>query len=178
MMSTLVCLQRMSGTGYSVDELELNGARWSRKRPQPRCPPAAPASTAPATGWRQRLFPFVFSHMPMSSPPSGVKTRPIRIVASGTIFFTHALTLPSFPDEGTVSRARTVVRTRGGSAANVLATLGQFADVKAMLIAPLAGSSEGTVLVRDLQREGVDTRYCRVWEGANVPSAWIIEAGP
>ena len=38
-------------------------------------------------------------------------------------------------------------------------------------------SSEGAALVRELKREGVDTRYCRFWEGASVPSAWVLEAG-
>lgn len=114
----------------------------------------------------------------MSISSTGSRNRPIRIIGSGTIFFTHVLSLQTFPDEGTSTRAKAVVKSRGGSAANVLATLGQFENVHAMLVAPLAGSSEGTVLVKDLQRENVDTRYCRVWEGAHVPSAWIIEAGP
>ena len=61
--------------------------------------------------------------------------------------------------------------------ANVLITLGQFAGVDAMLIAPLAGNSEGSMLVRELQQEGVNTRFCKIWEGAGVPSAWVLESG-
>ena len=115
---------------------------------------------------------------PSGQPLSpGIRSRPLRIVASGTVFLTHTLTLPTFPDEGTVSRARNVSRTRGGSVANVLAVLGQFPNVDALLVAPLAGNGEGAMLARDLQKEGVNTRYCKVWEGASVPSAWVIEAG-
>ncbi|KAH8110469.1 hypothetical protein DFH11DRAFT_768622 [Phellopilus nigrolimitatus] len=102
--------------------------------------------------------------------------RPIRIIASGTVFLTHVLTLPTFPGEATVARARTVTRERGGNVANVLAALGQFAGVDAMLVAPLAGNGEGAMLVRDLQREHVNTRFCKVWDGASVPSAWVIES--
>lgn len=109
--------------------------------------------------------------------PASPRLRPLTIVASGTVFVTHVLTLPSFPGEGTVARARNVTRNRGGSVPNVLSVLGQFANVDALLVAPLAGNSEGEILVRDLQREGVNTRYCRVWEGVSVPSAWILETG-
>lgn len=111
-----------------------------------------------------------------TSPTTG-RSRPLRIVASGTVFLTHTLTLPTFPAEGSVTRARNVSRARGGSVANVLAVLGQFSGVDALLVAPLAGNSEGGMLARDLKREGVNTKYCRVWEGASVPSAWVIEAG-
>ncbi len=46
-----------------------------------------------------------------------------------------------------------------------------------MLVAPLAGNNEGAMMVRDLEREGVNTRFCKVWEGASVPSAWVLESG-
>ncbi|EJD08297.1 uncharacterized protein FOMMEDRAFT_16715 [Fomitiporia mediterranea MF3/22] len=108
--------------------------------------------------------------------PAGGRMRPIRVIASGTVFLTHVLSLPTFPGEGTISRARNVTRLRGGSVANVLTVLGQFSGVDALLVAPLAGNTEGAMLARDLQREGVNTRFCKVWEGASVPSAWIIEA--
>ena len=135
----------------------------------------------------------------VNSNPNSIGLRQIRVLASGTVFHTHNLTLPSFPAESGIARARTVTRTRGGSAANVLATLGQLPGVKGWLVAPLAcgakpssgankgkgwgqevdenDSSEGAALVRELKREGVDTRYCRFWEGASVPSAWVLEAG-
>lgn len=105
------------------------------------------------------------------------RPRPMRIVASGTLFLTHTLTLPSFPSEASITRARTVTRTRGGSVVNVLSILGQFAGIDTILVAPLAGNSEGAMLMHDLEREGVSTRYCKVWEGASVPSAWVMESG-
>jgi ketohexokinase len=55
--------------------------------------------------------------------------------------------------------------------------LGQFAGVDALLVAPLAGNDEGVMLKRDLERANVNTRFCKVWEGANVPSAWVLESG-
>lgn len=113
---------------------------------------------------------------PMTTTASP-RARPLRIVASGTLFLTHQLSLPSYPGEGSIARARTVTRTRGGSAANVLAALGQFAGVEALLVAPLAGNSEGAALVRDLARERVNTRHCRIWEGTGVPSTWVFESG-
>ena len=103
--------------------------------------------------------------------------RKLRIVASGTLFVTHTLSLAAFPTEGSVVRSRNVSKTRGGSVANILATLGQFAGVDAMLVAPLAGNSEGKTMARELERERVKTRFCRVWDGASVPSAWVLEAG-
>ncbi|KLO06880.1 hypothetical protein SCHPADRAFT_945727 [Schizopora paradoxa] len=104
------------------------------------------------------------------------KPRTIRIVASGTLFNMSVLTLPSWPAESSHSRARAVSRTRGGSVANVLITLSQFTSVEPMLVAPLAGNNEGAMMVRDLEREGVNTRFCKIWEGASVPSAWILES--
>ena len=114
---------------------------------------------------------------PLQTYTAANKPRPLRIVASGTLFVTNVLTLPSYPGEASIIRARTVSKTRGGSVANVLITLGQFAGVDAMLIAPLAGNSEGSMLVRELQQEGVNTRFCKIWEGAGVPSAWVLESG-
>ena len=109
--------------------------------------------------------------------PASPRGRPLRIVASGTVFFTHVLTLPTFPSEGAITRARNVTRSRGGSVANVLSVLGQFSGVDALLVAPLSGNGEGEMLARDLQREGVNTKYCKVWEGVSVPSAWVFETG-
>lgn len=114
---------------------------------------------------------------PLQTYTAANRPRPLRIVASGTLFVTNVLALPSFPTEASISRARSVSKTRGGSVANVLVTLGQFAGIDAMLVAPLAGNSEGNMLIRDLQREGVNTRFCKVWEGAGVPSAWVLESG-
>ena len=105
------------------------------------------------------------------------RCRQLRIVASGTLFLTHTISVPTFPTESSVTRTRAIQRQRGGSAANVLATLGQFVGVDAMLVAPLAGNDEGVMLTRELERANVNTRFCKVWEGANVPSAWVLESG-
>lgn len=51
--------------------------------------------------------------------------RPLRIVASGTLFHTYTLSLPSYPAAGTVVRAHSVVKTRGGSASTLLSLLAQ-----------------------------------------------------
>jgi len=31
--------------------------------------------------------------------------------------------------------------------------------------------------VRELEADGVSTRYCKVWEGASVPAAWVLQSG-
>ncbi|KAJ7475874.1 hypothetical protein FB451DRAFT_1245086 [Mycena latifolia] len=102
--------------------------------------------------------------------------RPLRIVASGTLFLTHTLSLPSHPAPSTVVRAHSVTKSRGGSASTLLSLLAQFSQVEAFLVAPLGGNDEGKMILRDLEREGVTTRYCKIWKGAGVPSAWVLEA--
>ncbi|KAF7336647.1 Ribokinase-like protein [Mycena venus] len=102
--------------------------------------------------------------------------RPLRIVASGTLFLTHTLSLPTHPAPSTVVRAHSVTKTRGGSASTLLSLLAQFAQVEAFLVAPLGGNDEGKMILRDLEREGVTTRYCKIWKGAGVPSAWVLES--
>ncbi|KAJ7494757.1 hypothetical protein B0H11DRAFT_2156075 [Mycena galericulata] len=98
-----------------------------------------------------------------------VPGRPLRIVASGTLFLTHTLSLPSHPAPSTVVRAHSVTKSRGGSASTLLSLLAQFSEVEAILIAPL-------IILRDLAREGVTTRYCKISKGAGVPSAWVLES--
>ncbi|KAJ7707681.1 Ribokinase-like protein [Mycena rosella] len=105
-----------------------------------------------------------------------VPGRPLRIVASGTLFLTHTLSLPSHPAPSTVVRAHSVTKSRGGSASTLLSLLAQFSRVEAFLVAPLGGNDEGKMILRDLQREGVITRYCKIWKGAGVPSAWVLES--
>ncbi|KAJ7274370.1 Ribokinase-like protein [Mycena haematopus] len=107
-------------------------------------------------------------------PP--VPGRPLRIVASGTLFLTHTLSLPTHPAPSTVVRAQSVTRTRGGSASTLLSLLAQFSRVEAFLVAPLGGNDEGKMILRDLEREGVTTRYCKLWKGLGVPSAWVLES--
>ena len=42
--------------------------------------------------------------------------KPLRIVASGTLFLTHTLSVPCHPVPSTVIRAHSVEKVRGGSA--------------------------------------------------------------
>ncbi|KAJ7170708.1 hypothetical protein C8R43DRAFT_980585 [Mycena crocata] len=105
-----------------------------------------------------------------------VPGRSLRIVASGTLFVTHTLNLPSHPAPSTVVRAHSVTKTRGGSASTLLSVLAQFSRVEAFLVAPLGGNEEGKMILRELEREGVTTRYCKIWKGAGVPSAWVLES--
>ena len=44
------------------------------------------------------------------------------------------------------------------------------------LVASLGGAQEARALARELEAEGVSTRYCKVWEGAAVPAAWVLHA--
>lgn len=44
-------------------------------------------------------------------------------------------------------------------------------------MAPLSGNPEGQMILRDLEHEGVTTKYCKIWKGAGVPSAWILHSG-
>lgn len=103
--------------------------------------------------------------------------RPLRIIASGTLFLTHTLSLPSHPEPSSVVRASSVTRSRGGSAGTCLSILAQFPSVDAMLVAPLAGNEEGQMIIRDLESDRVSTRYCKVSENSGVPSAWVLHAG-
>lgn len=103
--------------------------------------------------------------------------RPLRIVASGTLFLTHTLDLPCYPAPATAIRAQAVAKTRGGSATNMLSLLAQFSGVESMLVAALGGNTEGRTIIRELQRERVSTKYCKIWEGQGVPCAWVLHAG-
>ncbi|KAM5541620.1 hypothetical protein V8D89_004810 [Ganoderma adspersum] len=102
--------------------------------------------------------------------------RPLRIVASGTLFITNNLGLPTHPDANSVVRAHTVSRVRGGSASTCLSIIAQFPSVEASLVAPLGGNEEGRRIIAELERERVSTRYCKVWSEAGVPSAWVLHA--
>ncbi|KAH9840621.1 uncharacterized protein C8Q71DRAFT_701856 [Rhodofomes roseus] len=108
--------------------------------------------------------------------PTNPTQRPLRVVASGTLFLTHTLELPTHPQPNGVLRASTVVRSRGGSASTCLSILAQFPATEALLVAPLGGNEDGRKLIRDLEREHVSTRFCKVWEEAGVPSAWVLHA--
>ncbi|KAF8968151.1 hypothetical protein BDZ97DRAFT_1801197 [Flammula alnicola] len=106
------------------------------------------------------------------SPPA----KPLRIVASGTLFQTHTLSLPCHPAPSTVVRAHSVEKTRGGSANMLLSLLAQFPNVEAVLVASLGGNEEGRMVLKDLENEGVITQYCKVWRDAGVPTAWVLHS--
>lgn len=107
-------------------------------------------------------------------PPA---SKVLRIVASGTLFLTHTLYVPCHPAPSSVVRAHSVIKTRGGSASCLLSLLAQFPSVEAVLVAPLGGNDEGMMILRDLEKEGIITRYCKVSKGAGVPSAWVLQSG-
>ena len=110
-------------------------------------------------------------------PPSVTSQPTLRIVASGTLFLTHTLELPTHPTPSTVHRAKSVAKSRGGAASACLSILAQFPGVEAKLVASLSNNDEGKMIIDQLEREGVSTRYCKIWEGASVPSAWVLHAG-
>ncbi|KAL0580984.1 hypothetical protein V5O48_001076 [Marasmius crinis-equi] len=103
-------------------------------------------------------------------------TKPLQIVASGTLFLTHTLSVPCHPAPSTVVRAHSVEKTRGGSASMVLSLLAQFPSVDTALVASLGGNDEGQALVHELEKEGVMTRFCKTWRDLGVPSAWVLHA--
>lgn len=106
----------------------------------------------------------------------GVGSRPLRIVASGAIFVNHMLNMDLFPDEASNTRAQTVVRMRGGSAAASLSVLAQFSDVTPWLVAPIGSGPEGAALRIELEREGIITQLCPRRETDGVPKAFIIRS--
>ena len=124
----------------------------------------------------------------LSQPPVS-HTRPLRIIASGTLFLTHALSLPHHPAPSGTVRAHEYTRTRNGSASTILAVLAQFRALAldagagggagiegCWLVASLGGNDEGKEVIRELDRIGVNTRYCKIWETAGVPGAWVLHA--
>ncbi|KAH9481381.1 hypothetical protein JR316_0005906 [Psilocybe cubensis] len=102
--------------------------------------------------------------------------KPLRIVASGTLFQTHTLHVPCHPAPSSVVRAHSVQKTRGGSANMLLSLLAQFPGVEAVLVAPLGGNEDGRMVLKDLENEGVVTKYCKIWRDAGVPSAWVLHS--
>ncbi|KAF7312245.1 hypothetical protein MIND_00237500 [Mycena indigotica] len=116
----------------------------------------------------------------MAPPRPSINLQPkLRVIACGTLFYTHTLSIPTHPNPTTMPavRAHSVTKTRGGSASTLLSLLGQFSNIETFLVASLAGNDEGRAIIRELEREGVSTRYCKVWKAAGVPSAWVFEAG-
>ncbi|KAG0702474.1 hypothetical protein DFH29DRAFT_804908 [Suillus ampliporus] len=118
---------------------------------------------------------------PIASPPmpspSASNLKPFRIFSTGTIFLTHSLDLSSHPVPGTASRAQAVSTARGGSAGHVLGFLAALpAAVEPMLITSLGASPDGIRLRDELEAGGVRTKYCKLWPGLGVPSAWVMHA--
>lgn len=33
------------------------------------------------------------------------------------------------------------------------------------------------MILKDLENEGVMTRYCKIWNNSGVPSAWVLHSG-
>jgi len=123
------------------------------------------------------------THSPTSTIPSqpmptpSTTSKPFRIFSTGTIFLTHSLDLPSHPVPGTASRAQAVTTARGGSAGHVLGFLAALPSaVEPMLIASLGATPDGTRLRDELEAGGVRTKYCKLWPGLDVPSAWVMHA--
>ena len=114
---------------------------------------------------------------PSPTPTLPPSTRPLRVVAVGTLFLTHTLSLPSHPAPTQTIRAHEYVRSRGGSAPSILCVLSQLHADKCWLVASLGGAQDARVVRGELEADGVSTRYCKVWEGAGVPAAWLLHAG-
>ncbi|KAF8752780.1 ketohexokinase [Rhizoctonia solani] len=78
-----------------------------------------------------------------------------RIVASGTLFVTHTLSVGILPDHGqknnSATRASSVRRERGGASATVLTVLAQFSHVAAYLVAPVGSGPEGEAMLKELE---------------------------
>ena len=127
------------------------------------------------------LHPFsrLMARLRRDTQDSGGATthRPLRVVASGTLFVTNNLGLPTHPDANSVVRAHSVSRDRGGSASTCLSIVAQFPAVDAVLVAPLGGNEEGQRIISELEKERVSTRCCKVWPEAGVPQAWVLHAG-
>ncbi len=78
---------------------------------------------------------------------------------------------------GPQSESESSANGRGGSASSILCMLSQLHAEKCWLVASLGGAQEARVVTRELEADGVSTRYCKVWEGAGVPAAWVLHAG-
>ncbi|KAI0704440.1 hypothetical protein C8T65DRAFT_654044 [Cerioporus squamosus] len=58
--------------------------------------------------------------------------------------------------------------------ATCLSIIAQFPAVDAILVAPLGGNDEGQGIISELEKERVNTRYCKIWPEAGVPQAWVL----
>jgi hypothetical protein len=144
------------------------------------CTPEAelPPPPRPSIQSEGCCFPLLMSRLrPSPTPTLSPSARSLRVVAAGTLFLTHTLSLPTHPGPTQTVRAHEYARSRGGSAPAVLSVLSQLHVDKCWLVASLGGAQEARAVARELEAEGVSTRYCKVWEGAGVPAAWVLHAG-
>ncbi|KAF9533812.1 hypothetical protein CPB83DRAFT_844555 [Crepidotus variabilis] len=100
--------------------------------------------------------------------------KPLRIVAAGTLFLTHTISVPCHPIPSSEIRAHSVEKVRGGSANMILSVLAQFPAVESVLVASLGGNEEGRMILRDLENEGIVTKFCKIWRDAGVPNSWVL----
>lgn len=139
-------------------KLKKPGPSYASSGSESYGPPRSPRSPLPARYTRDAL------------------KQPFRIVATGTIFLTHTISLATFSSEGSNVRAQTVDRHRGGAAAASLSVIAQFAGTQAWLIAPIGGGGEGASLRVELERERISTELCARRESEGVPKAFIIKS--
>jgi hypothetical protein len=149
-----------SSNRYTRKRKHGGGKQHEKWRPAP-CPRAMRASRPP-------------SPLPPQPPPH---PRALRIFALGTLFVTHTLALPAPACPGTSTRASAVRGARGGGAPGALRALAQLPGAAPELVVPLGGDAEAAALRREVEVEGVGTRYCRVWAGRGVPGAWVLQHG-
>ncbi len=172
----------------SKSKVDLNGQRRGsrhRRRIGPQMLKLAPIAEeeeslpepSPPSSPTGGCFALLMSRLrPSPTPTPSPSTRSLRVVAAGTLFLTHTLSLPTHPGPRQTVRAHEYARSRGGSAPAVLSVLSQLHVDKCWLVASLGAAQEARALARELEAEGVSTRYCKVWEGANVPAAWVLHA--
>ncbi|KAH7333970.1 hypothetical protein B0J17DRAFT_674906 [Rhizoctonia solani] len=107
-------------------------------------------------------------------------SRRFRIVASGTLFITHTLSVGTLPDHSqnnnSATRASSVRRERGGASATALTVLAQFNHVSAYLVAPVGSGPEGEAMLKELEAANVNTRLCARRDASGVPAAYIMSA--
>jgi hypothetical protein len=105
-------------------------------------------------------------------------SRRFRIVASGTLFITHTLSVGTLPEHAhksnSATRASSVRRERGGASATVLSVLAQFNHVTAYLVAPVGSGPEGEAMIKELEGANVNTRLCARRDANGIPAAYIM----
>ncbi|KAH8981407.1 hypothetical protein EDB92DRAFT_1953174 [Lactarius akahatsu] len=114
---------------------------------------------------------------PLPTPTFPPSTRPLRVVAVRMLFLTHTPSLPSHPSPAKTTRAYEYVHSRGGSAPSIFCVLSRLHVDKCWLVASLGEAQEAQVVTRELEADGMNTRYCKVWGGAGVPTTWVLHAG-